>query len=150
MEERHNVIFQLPNSLENTSCTKPPNFRVIQYIRVFRLHGLKKISKLLVRNQSIGQYVSVHKDSFSPPPTNRRLEEAVVDGHPCERRNPMLYMEEASGNLELSSTRGSKPDSSEYPCGPAESEVGQSLPAGVERKFGKGVPAQASSSRHLT
>ncbi|GBL96721.1 hypothetical protein AVEN_111857-1 [Araneus ventricosus] len=29
-------------------------------------------------NQSIGRYVSVHKDSFSNPPTNRRLEEAVV------------------------------------------------------------------------
>ncbi|GBN41842.1 hypothetical protein AVEN_196065-1 [Araneus ventricosus] len=29
-------------------------------------------------NQSIGQYLSVHKDSFSNPPTNRRLEEAVV------------------------------------------------------------------------
>ncbi|GBM77050.1 hypothetical protein AVEN_79061-1 [Araneus ventricosus] len=49
MEERHNVVFQLPNSLENTSCTKPPYFRLIQYIRVFRLHGLKKISKLPVR-----------------------------------------------------------------------------------------------------
>ncbi|GBL98947.1 hypothetical protein AVEN_227471-1 [Araneus ventricosus] len=32
----------------------------------------------IVRNQSIGQYLSVHKDSFSNPPTNRRLEEAVV------------------------------------------------------------------------
>ncbi|GBO37087.1 hypothetical protein AVEN_176223-2-1, partial [Araneus ventricosus] len=29
-------------------------------------------------NQSIGQYLSVHKDSFSTPPTNRRFEEAVV------------------------------------------------------------------------
>ncbi|GBM29231.1 hypothetical protein AVEN_161090-2-1, partial [Araneus ventricosus] len=29
-------------------------------------------------NQSIGQYLSVHKDSFSNPPTNRRLEEVVV------------------------------------------------------------------------
>ncbi|GBM02841.1 hypothetical protein AVEN_52020-1 [Araneus ventricosus] len=29
-------------------------------------------------NQSIGQYLSVHKDSFSNPPTNRRPEEAVV------------------------------------------------------------------------
>ncbi|GBN08822.1 hypothetical protein AVEN_267209-1 [Araneus ventricosus] len=29
-------------------------------------------------NQSIGQYLSVHKDSFSNPPTNRRLEEAIV------------------------------------------------------------------------
>ncbi|GBN07394.1 hypothetical protein AVEN_146600-1 [Araneus ventricosus] len=26
----------------------------------------------LLRNQSIGQYLSVHKDSFSNPPTNRR------------------------------------------------------------------------------
>ncbi|GBM02857.1 hypothetical protein AVEN_52034-1 [Araneus ventricosus] len=31
-----------------------------------------------VGNQSIGQYLSIHKDSFSHPPTNRRLEEAVV------------------------------------------------------------------------
>ncbi|GBN21751.1 hypothetical protein AVEN_171331-1 [Araneus ventricosus] len=29
-------------------------------------------------NQSIGQYLSVHKDFFGHPPTNRRLEEAVV------------------------------------------------------------------------
>ncbi|GBM90654.1 hypothetical protein AVEN_141685-1 [Araneus ventricosus] len=29
-------------------------------------------------NQSIGHYLYVHKDSFSNPPTNRRLEEAVV------------------------------------------------------------------------
>ncbi|GBN57013.1 hypothetical protein AVEN_16476-1 [Araneus ventricosus] len=28
--------------------------------------------------ESIGQYSSVHKDSFSNPPTNRRLEEEVV------------------------------------------------------------------------
>ncbi|GBN57750.1 hypothetical protein AVEN_61739-1, partial [Araneus ventricosus] len=30
-------------------------------------------------NQSIGQYLSVPKDSFSNPPTNRRLEEEFVD-----------------------------------------------------------------------
>ncbi|GBM29479.1 hypothetical protein AVEN_255858-1 [Araneus ventricosus] len=29
-------------------------------------------------NQSIGQYLSVHKDSFSNPPTNRRLKEVVA------------------------------------------------------------------------
>ncbi|GBN91965.1 hypothetical protein AVEN_6063-2-1, partial [Araneus ventricosus] len=29
-------------------------------------------------NQSIGQYSSVHKDSFSNLPTNRHLEEVVV------------------------------------------------------------------------
>ncbi|GBM98664.1 hypothetical protein AVEN_214676-1 [Araneus ventricosus] len=29
-------------------------------------------------NQSIGQYLSVHEESFSNPPTNRRLEEAVA------------------------------------------------------------------------
>ncbi|GBL88344.1 hypothetical protein AVEN_103008-1 [Araneus ventricosus] len=29
-------------------------------------------------NQSIGQYLPVHKDFFSHPPTNRRLEEEVV------------------------------------------------------------------------
>ncbi|GBO44087.1 hypothetical protein AVEN_251506-1, partial [Araneus ventricosus] len=33
-------------------------------------------------NQSIGQYSSVHKDSFSNPPTHRRLEEAVVADWP--------------------------------------------------------------------
>ncbi|GBM50905.1 hypothetical protein AVEN_54340-1 [Araneus ventricosus] len=33
-------------------------------------------------NPSIGQYSSVHKDSFSNPPTNRRLEEAVVVNWP--------------------------------------------------------------------
>ncbi|GBN31167.1 hypothetical protein AVEN_1662-1, partial [Araneus ventricosus] len=33
-------------------------------------------------NQSIGQYLSVHRDSFSNPPTNRRLEEAVVGDWP--------------------------------------------------------------------
>ncbi|GBN95572.1 hypothetical protein AVEN_125611-1 [Araneus ventricosus] len=35
-----------------------------------------------IRNHSIGQYLSVHKDSFSNPPTNRRLEEAVVGDWP--------------------------------------------------------------------
>ncbi|GBM38738.1 hypothetical protein AVEN_252925-1 [Araneus ventricosus] len=29
-------------------------------------------------NQSIGPYLSVYKGSFNNPPTNRRLEEAVV------------------------------------------------------------------------
>ncbi|GBO41626.1 hypothetical protein AVEN_266254-1 [Araneus ventricosus] len=29
-------------------------------------------------NQSIGQYLSAHKDFFSNPPTDRRLEEVVV------------------------------------------------------------------------
>ncbi|GBM46682.1 hypothetical protein AVEN_137396-1, partial [Araneus ventricosus] len=29
-------------------------------------------------NQSIDRYLSVHKDPFSNPSTNRRLEEAVV------------------------------------------------------------------------
>ncbi|GBO37987.1 hypothetical protein AVEN_206096-1, partial [Araneus ventricosus] len=29
-------------------------------------------------NQSFDQYLSVHKDSFNNPPTNRRLEEAAV------------------------------------------------------------------------
>ncbi|GBL76574.1 hypothetical protein AVEN_53301-1 [Araneus ventricosus] len=33
-------------------------------------------------NQSIGQYLSVHKDSFSNPSINRRLEEAVVGDWP--------------------------------------------------------------------
>ncbi|GBM79018.1 hypothetical protein AVEN_23059-1 [Araneus ventricosus] len=33
-------------------------------------------------NQSIAQYLSVHKDSFNNPPTNRRLEEAVVGDWP--------------------------------------------------------------------
>ncbi|GBM49197.1 hypothetical protein AVEN_103809-2-1, partial [Araneus ventricosus] len=32
--------------------------------------------------QSIGLYLSIHKDSFSNPPTNRRLEEAVVVDRP--------------------------------------------------------------------
>ncbi|GBN96755.1 hypothetical protein AVEN_74863-1 [Araneus ventricosus] len=36
------------------------------------------ISIAFVGNQSIEQYFSIHKDSFSNPPTNRRLEEAVV------------------------------------------------------------------------
>ncbi|GBM63493.1 hypothetical protein AVEN_87333-1 [Araneus ventricosus] len=39
-------------------------------------------SIVFAENQSIGQYLSVHKDSFSNPPTNRRLEEAVVGDRP--------------------------------------------------------------------
>ncbi|GBM56490.1 hypothetical protein AVEN_110509-1 [Araneus ventricosus] len=36
-------------------------------------------------NQSIGQYLPIHKDSFSNPTTNRCLEEAVVvDGEDVE------------------------------------------------------------------
>ncbi|GBL78957.1 hypothetical protein AVEN_48924-1 [Araneus ventricosus] len=46
-------------------------------------NGLLKEGSHTVRpiefgNQSIDQYLSVHKDSFSNPTTNRRLEEAVV------------------------------------------------------------------------
>ncbi|GBM88918.1 hypothetical protein AVEN_66201-1 [Araneus ventricosus] len=33
-------------------------------------------------NQSIGQYLSGHKDTFSNPPTNKRLEETVVGDWP--------------------------------------------------------------------
>ncbi|GBN74667.1 hypothetical protein AVEN_110745-1, partial [Araneus ventricosus] len=33
-------------------------------------------------NQSIGQYLSFHKDSFNNPPINRLLEEAVVGDWP--------------------------------------------------------------------
>ncbi|GBO13146.1 hypothetical protein AVEN_90963-1 [Araneus ventricosus] len=40
------------------------------------------ISIVFAGNQSIGQYLSVHKDSFSNPPNNRRLEEAVVGDWP--------------------------------------------------------------------
>ncbi|GBM46127.1 hypothetical protein AVEN_139334-1 [Araneus ventricosus] len=40
------------------------------------------ISIVFAGNQSIGQYLTVHKDSFSNPPTNRRLEEAVVGDWP--------------------------------------------------------------------
>ncbi|GBL78003.1 hypothetical protein AVEN_143321-1 [Araneus ventricosus] len=36
----------------------------------------------LTGNQSIAQYLSVHKDSFSNPSTNRRLEEAGVGDWP--------------------------------------------------------------------
>ncbi|GBN66414.1 hypothetical protein AVEN_231727-1 [Araneus ventricosus] len=50
----------------------------------FRIHGqiYHRISHLHPAeeggNQSIGRYLSAHKDSFSNPSTNRRLEEAVV------------------------------------------------------------------------
>ncbi|GBL79593.1 hypothetical protein AVEN_139738-1, partial [Araneus ventricosus] len=36
------------------------------------------VSGLTAGNQSIDQYLFVHKDPFSNPPTNRRLVEAVV------------------------------------------------------------------------
>ncbi|GBO08624.1 hypothetical protein AVEN_110826-1, partial [Araneus ventricosus] len=38
----------------------------------------RRLQTKFLGNQSIGQYLSVHKDSFSHSPTNRRLEEAVV------------------------------------------------------------------------
>ncbi|GBO34661.1 hypothetical protein AVEN_37916-1 [Araneus ventricosus] len=38
----------------------------------------RRLQTKCLGNQSIGQYLSVHKDSFSNPSTNRRLEEAVV------------------------------------------------------------------------
>ncbi|GBN92782.1 hypothetical protein AVEN_110080-1 [Araneus ventricosus] len=47
-----------------------------------RLQTKSFISIVFAGKQSIGQYLSVHKDSFSNPPTNRRLEEAVVGGRP--------------------------------------------------------------------
>ncbi|GBM61637.1 hypothetical protein AVEN_56241-1 [Araneus ventricosus] len=40
-------------------------------------HKLKKRQGVQA-NQSIGQYLSVHKEHFNNPPTNRRLEEMVV------------------------------------------------------------------------
>ncbi|GBL96657.1 hypothetical protein AVEN_207817-1 [Araneus ventricosus] len=42
--------------------------------------GLIAVVKVQIseRNPSFGQYLPVHKDSFSNPPTNRRLDEAVV------------------------------------------------------------------------
>ncbi|GBO31340.1 hypothetical protein AVEN_19631-1 [Araneus ventricosus] len=39
----------------------------------------RRLQTKLFINQSIGQYLSVHYDSFSNPPTNRCLEEAVID-----------------------------------------------------------------------
>ncbi|GBM63301.1 hypothetical protein AVEN_186121-1 [Araneus ventricosus] len=86
MEERHNVVFQLPNSLENTSCTKPPYFRVIQYIRVFRLHGVKEISKLPV--------TPITRRSDGDPPITR-VSEMGLTSHitivlPTRERNPVL------------------------------------------------------------
>ncbi|GBM37242.1 hypothetical protein AVEN_15800-1 [Araneus ventricosus] len=48
---------------------------------IFTFLGLNVSSTRLIfqaRSQSTGQYLSVHKDSFSYPATNRRLEEAVV------------------------------------------------------------------------
>ncbi|GBN29363.1 hypothetical protein AVEN_145632-1 [Araneus ventricosus] len=48
---------------------------ITDYVRPVRYH----IGRLHdVGNQSIGQYLSVHKDSFSNQPTNRRLEEMVA------------------------------------------------------------------------
>ncbi|GBL71670.1 hypothetical protein AVEN_166858-1, partial [Araneus ventricosus] len=42
------------------------------------IFGICMRRSLCPRNQSIGQYLSVHTDSFRIPSTNRRLEEAVV------------------------------------------------------------------------
>ncbi|GBN54974.1 hypothetical protein AVEN_261492-1 [Araneus ventricosus] len=49
------------------------------------------ISIVSAGNQSIGQYLSVHKGSFSNPPTNRRLEEAVVGDWPKMMKFKALY-----------------------------------------------------------
>ncbi|GBN84085.1 repressor of the inhibitor of the protein kinase [Araneus ventricosus] len=40
--------------------------------------SLRRLNITSERNQSIGRYLYVHEDSFSNPPTNRRLEETVV------------------------------------------------------------------------
>ncbi|GBO20744.1 hypothetical protein AVEN_84296-1 [Araneus ventricosus] len=50
------------------------------------------ISIVFARNQSIGQYLSVHKDSYSNPPTNRRLEEAVVGDWPKKMKFKALWL----------------------------------------------------------
>ncbi|GBM30037.1 hypothetical protein AVEN_165605-1 [Araneus ventricosus] len=47
-----------------------------------RLQTIFFISIVFAGNQSIDQYLSVHEDSFSNPPTNGRLEEAVVGDWP--------------------------------------------------------------------
>ncbi|GBO36007.1 hypothetical protein AVEN_87639-1 [Araneus ventricosus] len=55
------------------------------FLATINRHGLQTkfvISIDFARNQSIRQYLSVHKDSFSNLPTNRRLEEAVVGDWP--------------------------------------------------------------------
>ncbi|GBL57149.1 hypothetical protein AVEN_31511-1 [Araneus ventricosus] len=44
----------------------------------FQVSSPNGLRDFVMRNPSIGQYLSVHKDSFSYPPSNRRLEEAVV------------------------------------------------------------------------
>ncbi|GBM34282.1 hypothetical protein AVEN_253006-1 [Araneus ventricosus] len=56
------------------------------------IRGEKNIALALATsgNQSIGKYLSVHKDPFSNPPTKRRLEEAVVVDW------PMMMMFKAS------------------------------------------------------
>ncbi|GBM33261.1 hypothetical protein AVEN_101608-1 [Araneus ventricosus] len=54
---------------------------------------------LFLGNQSIGQYLSVHKDSFSNPPTNRRLEEAVVGDWPTMMKFKALQLEKKIGKL---------------------------------------------------
>ncbi|GBM96762.1 hypothetical protein AVEN_51745-1 [Araneus ventricosus] len=52
---------------------------------LFKLQNALPISQYIFEpsmgfagNQSIDQYLSVHKDSFSNPPTNRRIEEGVI------------------------------------------------------------------------
>ncbi|GBN91194.1 hypothetical protein AVEN_89830-1 [Araneus ventricosus] len=116
MEEQHNVVFQLPNSLENTSCTKPLYFRVIQYIRVFRLHGLKKISKLAVskptRSNSIYKFHDCIKHGFhiqcrftqSILMPHVRSNSPILDSHmsaPRERDNACWRQSTAITNKEL-------------------------------------------------
>ncbi|GBO23303.1 hypothetical protein AVEN_221468-1, partial [Araneus ventricosus] len=45
---------------------------------IFRRGECQKSVTRTAGNQSIGQFLSVRQDFFSNPPTNRRLEEAVV------------------------------------------------------------------------
>ncbi|GBM88669.1 hypothetical protein AVEN_10505-1 [Araneus ventricosus] len=54
-------------------------FRILRFLYS---NGLRNQRVNSFRNQSIGQYLSVHKNSLSNPSTNRSLQEAVVGDWP--------------------------------------------------------------------
>ncbi|GFU59414.1 uncharacterized protein NPIL_511841 [Nephila pilipes] len=73
--------------VRKTSCTKPPYFRVLQYIKVFRLHGLKKIPELpRYRKQKQNSFVI-----FNTPSDIRLLSAYHID---CFDSNSKVLQED--------------------------------------------------------
>ncbi|GBL88920.1 hypothetical protein AVEN_159012-1 [Araneus ventricosus] len=71
------------SGVEKATLRDIPRRHKLSYeIKIVEIGRVVEAGELSEGNQSIGQYLSVHKDSFSNTPTNRRFEEAIVVDRP--------------------------------------------------------------------